>query len=71
MTSLPSGHKTYVRAGQAARPRQRPPVVPKKGDGKLEMSDPYREFFRLLLWVAVIYLGVMAEVGFLKGAGVL
>jgi hypothetical protein len=35
------------------------------------MSDPYREFFRRLLWVAVIYLGVMAEVGFLKGSGVL
>jgi hypothetical protein len=44
--------------------------VPRR-DGRLEMSDPYREFFRKLLWVAVIYLGVMAELGFLKGSGVL
>jgi hypothetical protein len=36
-----------------------------------EMSDPYRYFFKKLLVVSSIYLGVMAELGFLKGAGVL
>jgi hypothetical protein len=35
------------------------------------MSDPYRSFLKKLLWVAVIYLGVMAELGFLRGSGVL
>ncbi len=35
------------------------------------MSDPYRDFSKKLLWVAVIYLGVMAEIGFLRGSGVL
>jgi hypothetical protein len=56
-----------------ARPRtqQLPTCCAQERDGKLKMSDPYREFFRRLLWVAVIYLGVMAEVGFLKGTGVL
>lgn len=36
-----------------------------------EMSDPYSYFFKKLLIVSAIYLGVMAELGFLKGAGVL
>lgn len=36
-----------------------------------EMSDPYTYFFKKLLIVAAIYLGVMAELGFLKGTGVL
>lgn len=35
------------------------------------MSDPYRDFLKKLLWVALIYLGVMAELGFLRGSGVL
>jgi hypothetical protein len=35
------------------------------------MSDPYRAFLKKLLWVAIIYLGLMAELGFLRGSGVL
>jgi hypothetical protein len=35
------------------------------------MSDPYRDFLKKLLWVVVSYLGVMAEIGFLRGSGVL
>ncbi len=35
------------------------------------MGDPYRYFLKKFLWVAVIYLGVMAEIGFLRGSGVL
>jgi hypothetical protein len=37
----------------------------------VHMSDPYRAFLKKLLWVAIIYLGLMAELGFLRGSGVL
>jgi hypothetical protein len=35
------------------------------------MADPYRDFFRRLMWVCLIYLGFMAELGYLRGLGVL
>jgi hypothetical protein len=35
------------------------------------MGDPYRDFFRQLLWVVVIYLAFMAEIGYLRGLGVI
>ena len=35
------------------------------------MVNPYRDFFRRLLWVFVIYLVFMAELGYLRGLGVI
>jgi hypothetical protein len=35
------------------------------------MRDPYRYFVKRLLLAVLIYLAIMAELGFLKGRGIL
>ena len=35
------------------------------------MNDPYRYFFKRMMLAVVIYLACMAELGFLRGSGVL